>query len=309
MFLFIPIIFILTAAWFSYGFPRLISFTEALTEWCQSLFLQCLEYFLIIKTFFLWFGFIVLSAWFAYAVFKAFFTLLKAGRQIKKLPLSCHGDITVIKDDKLKTAFTHGLFQPKIYISAGLINSLDNSELKAVYLHELHHKNRKDPLRFFVLSIIRDTFFYIPLKGFAERIIHTRIEAEADDAAVKEMKEPISLAGALLKIAGFNNVIPGYLYRGKDMPMFQPASITGIGSVENRIKRLVEGKGEKIKLPSAKAIATSIFISCFLMLSLVFPLFASFPDAGRCDMDHCDARIIKLGKDCHNHCDVSDHRR
>lgn len=308
MVLFIPIILILTAAWFSYGFPRLIAFTEALAEWCQSLFLQCLEEILIIKTFFLWFGFIVLSVWFAYAVFKAFFILLKANRQIKKLPLSCHGDITVIKDDKLKTAFTHGLFQPKIYISAGLINSLDKFELQAVYLHELHHKNRKDPLRFFILSIIRDTFFYIPVKGFAERIIHTRIEAEADDAVVKEMKEPISLAAALLKIAGFNNVIPECLYRGKDMLMFQPASITGIGSVENRIKRLVEGKGEKIKLPSAKAIATSIFISCFLILSLAFPLFASFPAPGRCDTNHCDVHEIKLGKDCHNHCDAQEHK-
>ncbi|MDP2681457.1 MAG: M56 family metallopeptidase [Deltaproteobacteria bacterium] len=299
MVLFITIIFfILTAAWFSYGFPRLISFTEVLAEWCQSLFLQCLEYFLIIKTFFLWFGFIVLSAWFAYAVFKAFFTLLKAARQIKKLPLSCHGDITVIKDDKLKTAFTHGLFQPKIYISAGLINSLDKSELKAVYLHELHHKNRKDPLRFFILSIAKDTFFYIPVKGFIERIIRTRIEAKADDAAVMEMKEPLSLAAALLKIAGFN----------KNMLMFQPASITGIGSVENRIKRLVEGKGEKIKLPSAKAIATSIFISGFLMLSLAFPLFASFPAHGRCDMEHCDVHKIKLGKGCHNHCEVQEHK-
>lgn len=162
MILFIPVVFILTAAWFSYGFPRLIIFTEALAEWCQSLFLQCLEYLLIIKTFFLWFGFIVLSVWFLYAVFKAFFTLFKANRQIKKLPLSCYGDIVVIKDDKLKTAFTHGLLRPKIYISAGLINSLDKSELKAVYLHELHHKNRKDPLRFFILSIIRDTFFYMP---------------------------------------------------------------------------------------------------------------------------------------------------
>ena len=299
MILFIPVIFILTAAWFSYGFPRLIIFTETLAEWCQSLFLQCLEYLLIIKTFFLWFGFIVLSAWFVYAVFKAFFTLLKANRQVKKLPLSCYGDIVVIKDDKLKTAFTHGLLRPKIYISAGLIHSLDKSELKAVYLHELHHKNRKDPLRFFILSIVKDTFFYIPVKGFIERIIHARIEAEADDAAVMEMKEPLSLAAALLKIAGFNN----------GMLMLQPASINGIGSVENRIRRLVDEKEEKVKPPSAKAIITSIFISGFLMLSLAFPLFASFPDAGRCDMNHCDIHKIKLGNDCHNHCEVSDHRR
>ena len=299
MILFIPVIFILTAAWFSYGFPRLIIFTEALAGWCQSLFLQCLEYLLIIKTFVLWFGFIVLSVWFAYAVFKAFFTLLKANRQIKKLPLSCHGDVIVIKDDKLKTAFTHGLLWPKIYISAGLINSLDKFELQAVYLHELHHKNRKDPLRFFILSIAKDTFFYIPVKGFIEKIIRTRIEAKADDAAVMEMKEPLSLAAALLKIAGFN----------KDMLMFQPASINGIGSVENRIRRLVDEKEEKVKPPSAKAIITSIFISGFLMLSLAFPLFASFPAPGRCDTSHCAVHMDKLGKDCHNHCDVSKHRR
>lgn len=297
MVLFIPVIFILTAAWFSYSFPHMLAFTSALTEWCQSLFLQCVEYLLIIKTFFLWFGFIVLSVWFAYAVFKAFFTLFKAGRQIKKLPLSRHSDIIVIKDDKLKTAFTYGLLRPDIYISAGLINSLDNSELKAVYLHELHHKNRKDPLRFFILSIVRDTFFYMPVKGFVERMIHTRIEAEADDAAVREMKEPISLAGALLKLAGFN----------RDMLMFQPASINGIGSVENRIKRLVDEKEEKVKLPSAKAIVISVFMSGFLMLSLAFPLFASFPDAGRCDMNHCSAHMIQLGKDCQSHCETSKH--
>lgn len=298
MILFIPVVFILTAVWFFYGFPRLIIFTEALAEWCQSLFLQCLEYLLIIKTFFLWFGFIVLSVWFVYAVFKAFFTLFKANRQVNKLPLSCYGDIVVIKDDKLKTAFTHGLLWPKIYISAGLINSLDKFELKAVYLHELHHKNRKDPLRFFILSIAKDTFFYIPVKGFVERIIRTRIEAKADDAAVMEMKEPLSLAAALLKIAGFNN----------DMLMFQPASINGIGSVEKRIRRLVDEKEERVKPPSAKAIITSIFISGFLMLSLAFPLFASFPNGGRCDTNHCDVHEIKLGKDCHNHCDVKEHK-
>lgn len=299
MLLFVPVIFILTVAWFSYGFPRLIIFTEALAGWCQSLFLQCLKYLLIIKTFFLWSGFVVLSTWFLYAVFKAFFTLFKANRQIKKLPLSCYGGIVVIKDDKLKTAFTHGLLRPKIYISAGLINSLDKSELKAVYLHELHHKNRKDPLRFFILSIVKDTFFYIPVKGFIERIIHARIEAKADDAAVMEMKEPLSLAAALLKIAGFN----------KDMFMLQPASINGIGSVENRIRRLVDEKEEKVKPPSAKAVITSIFISGFLMLSLAFPLFASFPDGGRCDANHCDIHAIKPVKECHNHCEISKHRR
>ncbi|MBI5875668.1 MAG: M56 family metallopeptidase [Deltaproteobacteria bacterium] len=258
------------------------------------------------KVFFLWFGLAVLSVCFAYAVLKATFVLFRTSRQIKALPAVKHGDVTVIRDKKLKTAFTHGLLYPKIYISQGFMNSLDNSELKAVYLHELHHKNRKDPLRFFILSIARDAFFYIPISRFVERFIHNRTEIQADDAVVVAMKEPVSLAGALLKIAGFNKLAPAGIKQG-DMLMLQPASINGIGSVENRIKRLVDEKEEKVKLPPAKAIVISIFISGFLMLSLSFPLFASFPDAGSCDMKHCAAHMNKLGKDCQNHCEVSKH--
>lgn len=311
--LFVPAMFILTTIWFSFAFPRLITFTEILAQWCESIFFLCLDYFLIIKTFFLWFGFIVLSVCLAYAVFKAFFRLLITCRQINKLPLSCHGNITIIKDDNLKTAFTHGLLQPNIYISSGLINSLDNFELNAVYLHELHHKKRKDPLRFFILSILRDTFFYIPIKGFIERVVYTRVEAEADDAAVSKMLEPISLASALLKVARFNNP-PLYLQQGwewvgegKEMLMFQPASIKGIGSIENRIKRLIEGKVEKVKLPSVKEIISSIVISGFILLSLAFPLFAFFPDIGGCDTNYCDIHKNKLGEDCEKHCELSNH--
>jgi Zn-dependent protease with chaperone function len=309
MILAIPAIFILAAGWFFYGFPRLIAFTEVLAHWCQRIFFHCLEYLLIIKTLFLWSGFIVLSVLFACAVFKAFFRLRKSSKQIEKLPLSFHGNIAIINDYKLKTAFTHGLFQPRIYISAGLIHSLDNSELNAVYLHELHHKNRKDPFRFFILSILRDTFFYLPIKGFAERVVHTRIEDDADDAAVRQMKEPISLASALLKIAGFNKVIPEYFCRGHNtLISLQPVSINGVGSVEHRIKRLVEGKAEKIKLPQAKAFIISFFISGFLMLSLAFPLFASFPDAGRCDMDYCSVHTVKQKKECQSHCEALEHK-
>lgn len=301
MILFIPVIFLLTTAWFSYGFPRLIIFTEALAEWCQGLFLQCLEYLLIAKISFLWLGFIVVAGASLYAIVKETLILIRTHRQIQKLPLADYDNVRIIKDDKLKTAFTHGLFNPRIYISSGLIHALDQSEIEAVYLHELHHKNHKDPLRFFLLSIVRDIFLYIPMSRFFERLVHRKIEAKADDAVVAAMEEPISLAGALLKIAGFNkeassNAIP------------QPVSISGIGSPEARIRRLLERTEEKIKLPATRTIIASIFITVFLAASLAMPLFASFPDPGRCDTSHCAVHTNKLGKDCQSHCEVSEHR-
>lgn len=297
MILLIPIIFVLVCAWFAYGFPQLVTFTKIAADWCQSIFLQCLEYLLIAKVFFLWFGFSVLVVWFVYAVLKAAFVLFRTHRQTKALPFSDYGDIIVIKDDKLKTAFTHGLLHPKIYISKGLINSLDNFELTAVYLHEMHHKKRKDPLRFFILSILRDTFFYVPISKFIAGFVHDKIETAADNAVVAEMKEPISLAGALLKIACFN----------KDMVVAQSVSISGFGSTERRIRKLIEGSSESTKLPAMKAIIVSGFMSGLLIFSLAFPLFSSFPDLGRCDTSHCAMHMNKLGKDCQSHCEVSKH--
>ncbi|HBR18462.1 MAG: hypothetical protein A3G39_04885 [Deltaproteobacteria bacterium RIFCSPLOWO2_12_FULL_43_16] len=295
MLLFIPVIFALIFGIVVYDFPQLISFTAAIAQWCQNLFLQCLEYLLIIKMFFLWFGIVIVGAMFTYAILKGALTLFRTYVHIKGFPKADYGDFVAIKDDRLKTAFTHGLFNPRIYISTGLVNSLDSSELKAVYLHELHHKNSRDPLRFFLLSILKDTFFYIPIGRFVEKLLYSKIEIEADKAVVLAMQEPMSLAGALLKITGFN----------KNMVMIQQASISGFGSTEGRVRRLIEETSDKIKLPAANAIIVSVVLSGLLIFSLGFPLFASLPKLGTCDTSRCAVHINKLGMDCKTHCEAS----
>ncbi|MBI5047903.1 MAG: M56 family metallopeptidase [Deltaproteobacteria bacterium] len=314
MILFIPIIVALAFAWLMYAFPQMLVFTATVAEWCQSLFLQCLEYLLIVKISFLWLGFGIVAAAFMYAFLKAAFMLIRTQRQIKNLPLADYGDIMIIRDDKLKTAFTHGFFNPKIYISRGLINSLDSSEFQAVYLHELHHKNRKDPLKLFILSILRDAFLYIPISRFFAEFMHSKAEAAADDAVVAKMKEPISLAGALLKIAGFNNEIrpapagskqESQESEARSNVILQPASINGFGSTEARIKRLIQETEERVNLPAIKTSIVSILISGFLAMSLTMPLFISFPAIGQCDTSHCAVHMNKLGKDCQSHCETS----
>lgn len=266
--------------------------------WCQSLFHRCLEYLLIAKLVFLWLGFIAVAVWFIYAILKAIFTLIRTHIQIRNLPLVRHQDIIVIKNDKLKTAFTHGLFYPKIYLSSGLISSLDRSELQAVYLHELHHKNRRDPLRFLFLSIIKDMFFYIPISMYIENIVCNKIEHEADKAVLNKMKEPISLASAILKTIGFN----------KDISIIPSASIHGVGSIEERVRRLIEGKENKLELPAIKTTIISVCISAFLLIFLAAPLSASSLKIRQCNTKHCAIHIDKLGEDCQKHCKDLKHK-
>ncbi|OGP39143.1 MAG: hypothetical protein A2235_12900 [Deltaproteobacteria bacterium RIFOXYA2_FULL_42_10] len=299
MILFIPIFLMLVIALFVLSFPQTVAFTKAVVDWCQSLFFQCIEFLLILKVFLLWFALIVIAGWFTYALVKAIYVLIKAHVKIKRLPIVNYGDVAIIKDDKLKTAFTHGFINPRIYLSTGLINYLDNSELKAVYLHELHHRNRRDPLRLFLVSILKDAFFYIPVCRFAERFIYNRIEVGADRAAVAAMQEPLSLAGALLKVTEFN------IGQASVQPASVHLGIEGVGPIEQRIRRLIEGKEISIKLPTVKAMIVSIFITSFLLLSTLLPVFSSFPDPGRCDTNHCAVHINKLGMDCKIHCEAS----
>lgn len=287
--------------WMAYGFPGLLHLTHHVSDFCQSFLVKCVEYSDIFKLAFLWTGIAVLASGFGVAFFKGVIGLVKANRAIKKLPLSkgC-GSVLLIKDKFSKTAFTHGLFRPKIYLSTGLTTSLDREELNGVFLHELHHKRHFDPLRFFLLNFLRDTFFYIPyIKHLADSMRFKR-EKKADDAAVAALLEPLSLAGALVKVAAFN----------KDLA-FMPVSIIGgkeEGMITGRIKRLVEGGEIRLAAPSKRSLILSFCMTAFLAASLALPLNASFPGASECSTQNCSLHLNKPGADCEVHCKESIHR-
>jgi hypothetical protein len=268
-----------TLLWIAYGLPGLVHLTHHIIDFCQSFFVRCVEYYDILKLVILWSGIALFAGGLAYGVARAAISLIKARRVIKKLPLADRGlSVVLINDLKSRIAFTHGLVRPRIYISKGLLNSLDRGEIKSVFLHELHHKRRLDPLRFFLLNFIRDSFFYLPAVKHLIVLALARKEHEADDAAASSMREPLSLASALIKVAAFNRELAA------------PAAFTGVGgsgSVTGRVRRLVEGTDEKHLLPSARTFAISVLTASFLVLSLAWPLNATFPGAQECSTSHC----------------------
>jgi len=290
----LSIILILTTGWLVYGLPGLLVFTSTIIGWCKDLFFQCLGYLSIVKVFFIWAGVVTVGGGLLYALTKGVWGVIRAHRAIRNLPKVDYGlDIVLIKDDLLQLAFTHGLFRPRVYISSGLIHHLTRSELNGVILHELYHKRHRDPLRFFLLSLLRDTFFYIPIGYYLLRLLHSLRERAADDAAVSKMDEPVGLASALVKIARFGNKMA-----------IEPASIRGLGSVEGRIKRLVEGRDDSIKPPGLNTILSSLIVSGILSVSLALPIFApaSVYNPGMCGAGHCSIHADKMGEGCRIHC-------
>ncbi len=138
-------------------------------------------------------------------------------------------------------AITMGFISPKIIISTGLMNLLNQDELDAVIYHEMYHQKNYDPLKIFLLTLVASTFVYIPiLKWFNQkyRIIQ---EIMADNVAIEKQSTSLNIGSALLKM----------LKAGKAEPMpFIYASFADT-SVNYRIEYMLNPlKDFQIKIPA-----------------------------------------------------------
>lgn len=98
-----------------------------------------------------------------------------------------------------RQAFVLGAVRPRIYIGDELLESLDADELRAVLLHEEHHRRTRGPLRVASLKA------WLALLGRATPIRAilmdrlTDLEEEADADALRRGASASALASALLK--------------------------------------------------------------------------------------------------------------
>jgi hypothetical protein len=81
-------------------------------------------------------------------------------------------------------AFCAGWLRPRVYVSRGALEVLDEEELRAVLAHEHHHRARRDPLRIAAGRVLSEALFFLPVL----RPLHERAgdaaELDADAAAV-----------------------------------------------------------------------------------------------------------------------------
>lgn len=290
--------------WLEINLPKLAGLTTGILEWCSGLVSMCLAYNGLLKAALLWSAASLIAAGILYSLFRNLPGLLRARRAVRNIPgivgRRGRGSVFLIRDESVRTAFTHGMLRPRVYVTTGLIKDLTRDELRSVILHEAHHRRSYDPLKLFIATLIRDAFFYLPMGGWlAER--HTEgKETAADRSVVERTGDPLTLAGAIVKVA----VSGG----GAGLGLSAPASISGSGPVEKRVRRLVEGVTPGRRGPGIKNLSRSVVTAAFLAVSLILPVTSSAYDPGRCDMDHCSVHMTELGKDCKTHCKISGHK-
>lgn len=280
-------VFGLAIFWAGNGLPGLFQATRSILDFCRSVFVFCTGYGDVIKIAILWAGAAIPLAGLIYGVCKGLKGAVGAHLAVKRLPLYDRSkSVVLIKDDNARTAFTHGLLRPRVYISTGLLKGFDRDEVKAVLKHELHHRRRRDPFKFLILSILSDSFFYIPLVKELVKRVRAKREHDADDS-VKDPEGRLCLAGALVKAARFNRAAV-------------PASLTGLDPVTARVKRLVEGREARLNAPSFKAVLVSSAMTLMVAASLIMPVRVNA--VAECSTDHCAVHMDELGEACKTHC-------
>jgi len=140
-------------------------------------------------------------------------------------------DRVILIDDRRPTAFSIGLATPRIVLSTGLLDLLDEDELEAVLLHEQSHVRHWDPAGLLVTRTLGTVFFFIPMCQALARRHQAAVELAADDDVIAAQGQTLSLASAVGKL-------------------LRPNALAGAGAfmagADLRLSRLL---GEQVMLP------------------------------------------------------------
>ncbi|WP_144550333.1 M56 family metallopeptidase [Bacillus sp. X1(2014)] len=120
-------------------------------------------------------------------------------KQLNQIFNRKNDDILVI-NHKDPLAFTFGFSNPVIVLSTTLIEMLDAKELEAVIYHETSHQRYYDGIKVFILQMISESIWYIPLTRWSYQNYRIMIELVADEYAINRMGSELGLGSALLKL-------------------------------------------------------------------------------------------------------------
>lgn len=178
--------------------------------------------------------------------------------RVNKAYRSGKDDVYVVSSRE-PLAFTVGLLRRRIVLSTGLLELLDEKELAAVIHHEAYHEEHADPLKVFLLSLLSNVFWYLPVLKHIHSNYKVVREVLADRHAMEQTGGMADLGRALLKL----------LKKRQSVSVMQAAHVSFADTAINyRIQRLLDPKIEvPFQLPTI-----SVFIS-FCVIILLSQLF------------------------------------
>lgn len=160
-------------------------------------------------------------------------------------------DVTIFEDLR-PLALTAGFLKPRVFLSTKLVDALDEKELRAVALHELHHRDSRDPLKGLVVSFISDLLFFLPISRFLRKTYSLTAEIAADAHSIDNRADPLDLAASLLKVQKIGG----------------PAASWFFDPVTERVKRLL-GERSNVRRPLARVLLSAVLLAATAFIAMV----------------------------------------
>jgi Zn-dependent protease with chaperone function len=197
-------------------------------------------------------------------------------RRLKRLSkeLGIDGQTVFVASDR-PFAFCGGYWQPRVWVSAGLLVHLDEEELAAVLRHEAHHLRQRDPLRLLVVHTLRKALFFLPVVRYLSGCYEVEQEISADWAA----GEMLPLASALHKL----------LVLGVDQTRGDWVALSGLNVTEARIQQLIQSGSSRRRTWCLPSVLVSLaFVLIVLGIGMVLVPSGQLPPhldlgSGACD--------------------------
>ncbi len=130
-----------------------------------------------------------------------------------------------------------GLRRPKLFLANQLFSELEVRELRGALAHEEAHWRQHDNLKYLVLNILKNLFFFLPTYRRLEEAWREAAEFACDEEAAELTRQPLDLASALVKIAKLTPPeapTPAWLLAGLGLTDF-----THSARLEQRVTRLI----------------------------------------------------------------------
>lgn len=192
-----------------------------------------------------------------------------------------------VVEDRRPLAFCFGFFQPKIYLSTGLIDRMTNQELEAILRHERCHITNRDTIILTLVFIGQSFFLFFPFLSDLIGRIRLEKEINADKTVIREMGDKNILLASFKKLVNY----PSF-----NFPFIK--AITGADDLEMRIKAILEEEERVgLKLKPFRLGLSLVFIF-ILFIVIITPVKA----------DQTKAKPVQRitfclpGTDCFSHC-------
>lgn len=148
--------------------------------------------------------------------------------------------------DQRPFSFCYWFRSPRVCLSTGLIERLDDAELGAVLHHERYHLRHRDPLRLVVARYFAAGLYVVPVVEELVEYYTVQKEVAADQEAVRGMGGVRDLASALFKV----------LPDAEEVELGLLVPVGSLSVTEARIDQLVDGRPVPLVL-SVASIALS----------------------------------------------------